>query len=66
MEAIGKETNTWRNYFRILDIVIIMRLIERRKQNPGSEIPVRKKGTGPKKKWGRKEADAIERAHIHI
>ena len=29
----------------------IMRLIERRKQNPGSEIPVRKKGTGPKKKW---------------
>ena len=40
----------------------IMRLIASRNQNPGSEVPVRKKGTGLKKKWGRKEADAIERA----
>ena len=42
----------------------IMRLVarSRQKENSGLEVPRRKKGTGPKKKWGKKEADAIERA----
>ena len=38
----------------------IMRLIARKKQNPESEVPRRKQGTGPLKKYGKKEIDAIE------
>ena len=40
----------------------IMRLSARRKKEPDCEVPRRKQGTGPRKKYGNRELDAIEKA----
>ena len=40
----------------------IMRLVKKKKEDPKSEVPRRKKGTGAKKKYGQRELDAIENA----
>ena len=40
----------------------IMRLSARRKEEPDCEVPRRKQGTGPRRKYGKRELDAIEKA----
>ena len=61
--ALGQiEDSGWSNSDVGVSCWTIMGLIAIKHQNPESEVPARKRGTGPIKKYGKKEIGAIEQA----